>query len=99
LLFGCSRKTAAEFSFFLAVPTLLAATVYDLYEHHSFLSARDVDLFLVGSAAAFVSSMIAIRGLLRYIQHHDFTIFAWYRIAFGGFILLSAQMGWINWAS
>jgi undecaprenyl-diphosphatase len=97
LLFGCSRKTAAEFSFFLAVPTLLAATAYDLYRHQHLLSAQDMDLFMAGSAAAFVSSMVAIRGLLYYIQRHDFTVFAWYRIFFGAFILITAQFGWLNW--
>lgn len=97
LLFGCSRKAAAEFSFFLAVPTLLAATVYDLYRHYHLLSVQDIDLFIAGSVAAFVSSMIAIRGLLYYIQRHDFTVFAWYRIVFGAFILVTAQFGWISW--
>lgn len=97
LLFGCSRKTAAEFSFFLAVPTLLAATTYDLYGHYHLLSAQDVDLFIAGTLAAFISSMIAIRGLLYYIQRHDFTVFAWYRIMFGAFILVTAQFGWISW--
>jgi len=97
LLFGCSRKTAAEFSFFLAVPTLLAATAYDLYNHYHLLSAQDVDLFIAGTFAAFISSMIAIRGLLYYIQRHDFTVFAWYRIVFGAFILITAQFGWIGW--
>lgn len=97
LLFGCSRKVAAEFSFFLAVPTLLAATVYDLYKHYPLLSAQDVDVFLAGTLAAFISSMFAIRGLLYYIQRHDFTVFAWYRIAFGAFILVTAQFGWVSW--
>lgn len=98
LLFGCSRKTAAEFSFFLAVPTLLAATAYDLVKHRDLLSPSDIDLFIVGSLAAFASSLVAIRGLLKYIQHHDFTVFAWYRIIFGAFILITAQFGWVNWA-
>jgi len=98
LLFGCSRKTAAEFSFFLAVPTLLAATSYDLYHHHDLLSAQDVDLFIAGTIAAFISSMVAIRGLLYYIQRHDFTVFAWYRIVFGMLILFTAQFGWIDWS-
>jgi undecaprenyl-diphosphatase len=97
LLFGCSRKTAAEFSFFLAVPTLLGATAYDLYHHHHLLSAEDVDLFIAGTLAAFISAMVAIRGLLYYIQRHDFTVFAWYRIVFGAFILITAQFGWISW--
>jgi len=99
LLFGFSRKTAAEFSFFLAVPTLLAATAYDLYHHHHLLSAEDVDLFIAGTISAFISAMIAIRGLLYYIQRHDFTVFAWYRIVFGAIILLTAQFGWVNWSA
>lgn len=99
LLFGFSRKAAAEFSFFLAIPTLFAATAYDLYLHWQLLSPTDVEVFLAGLLAAFVSAILAIRGLLLYIQRHDFTVFAWYRIVFGAFILLSAQFGWVNWSA
>ncbi len=98
LFFGLSRKTATEFSFFLAIPTMLGATVYDLYKHWALFSASDLPLFLVGGVASFVSALIAVRGLLRYISGHDFTVFAWYRIAFGLLVLISHYYGWVNWA-
>jgi len=99
LLFGCSRKAATEFSFFLAVPTLIGAGVYDLYKERSLLSADDLGLFLVGSAAALVSALLCIRWLLRYISSHDFTGFAWYRIIFGLLVLLTAYLGLVEWTA
>ncbi|MBX5493997.1 MAG: undecaprenyl-diphosphate phosphatase [Bryobacteraceae bacterium] len=99
LLFGCSRKAATEFSFFLAVPTLIGAGVYDLYKERSLLSADDLSLFLVGSAAALVSALLCIRWLLRYISSHDFTGFAWYRIIFGVLVLVTAYLGLVNWTA
>ena len=98
MLFGLSRKAATEFSFFLAIPTLLAATVYSLYKARALLSVADVPLFSVGTVAAFVSAFFCVRWLLRYISSHDFTIFAWYRIAFGLVILASAYSGLVVWA-
>jgi undecaprenyl-diphosphatase len=98
MLFGLSRKTATEFSFFLAIPTLLAATVYSLYKERALLSAADVPMFTVGTIAAFVSAFLCVRWLLRYISSHDFSLFAWYRIVFGLFVLLSAWTGWVVWA-
>ncbi|WP_324779699.1 undecaprenyl-diphosphate phosphatase [Thiobacillus sedimenti] len=97
LFFGLSRKTAAEFSFFLAIPTMFAATLYDVYKHRALFSASDIDLFLVGGAASFISALLAVRGLIRFISRHDFTVFAWYRIVFGGIVLLTAYTGWIDW--
>jgi len=97
LLFGFSRKAAAEFSFFLAIPTMFVATFYEVFKHRAMFRAEDVDIFLVGFVAAFVSGMFTVRGLLHYIQRHDFTVFAWYRIVFGVFILVSAQLGWVSW--
>ena len=99
LFFGLSRKAAAEFSFFLAIPTLFAATAYDLYKHRDLLSADDLGMFGVGFAAAFVSAFIAVRALLRYIVQHDFTVFAWYRIAFGVAVLATAHFGWVEWSA
>lgn len=99
LLFGFSRQAATEFSFFLAIPTMFIATLYDVYKHRELLAAGDPMIFAVGFVVAFISAMFAVRGLLRYIQHHDFTVFAWYRIAFGGLILLSAWTGWIDWTA
>ncbi|MBI3432631.1 MAG: undecaprenyl-diphosphate phosphatase [Hydrogenophilales bacterium] len=97
LFFGLSRKTAAEFSFFLAIPTMFAATFYDVYKHWSLFSANDIGMFAVGSAASFVSALLAVRGLIRFISRHDFTVFAWYRIVFGVLVLLSAYTGWVDW--
>ncbi len=98
MLFGLSRKAATEFSFFLAIPTLLAATVYSVYKERALLSAADLPMFGVGGLAAFVSAFLCVRWLLRYISSHDFTIFAWYRIVFGVIVLITAHYGLVNWA-
>lgn len=97
LFFGLSRLAAAEFSFFLAIPTMFAATLYDVYKHRDLFSANDLSLFAVGSVVSFISAFLAVRGLIRFISRHDFTVFAWYRIAFGILVLGSAQLGWIDW--
>jgi len=97
LLFGLSRKAATEFSFFLAVPTLVAAGMYDLYKNRGLLDVHDVGLFGIGMAVSFASAFLCIRWLLRYIANHDFTIFAWYRIAFGLIVLATAYFGWVDW--
>jgi undecaprenyl-diphosphatase len=99
LLFGLSRRAATEFSFFLAIPTLIVATLYDLYKARDLLNGNDLQLFSAGFAAAFVSAFLAVRGLLRYIVHHDFTVFAWYRIVFGLAVLGTAHFGWVNWSA
>ena len=98
MAFGLSRKAATEFSFFLAIPTLFGATVYSLYKDRALLSIADLPMFGLGGLAAFLSAFLCVRWLLRYISTHDFTFFAWYRIVFGLFILLSAWSGWIVWA-
>src|SRR5512143_232749 len=98
LFFGLSRKAATEFSFFLAIPTMFAATFYDVYKHRQLFVAEDIDLFLVGSIASFISAFFAVRGLLRYISRHDFTLFAWYRIAFGIVVLATAYSGLVQWS-
>jgi undecaprenyl-diphosphatase len=97
LFFGLSRRAATEFSFFLAIPTMLAATSYDIFKHRDLFSSEDIPLFAVGGTVSFISAFIAVRGLLRFISRHDFAIFAWYRIAFGVVVLLTAQMGWVEW--
>ncbi len=97
LLFGLSRKAATEFSFFLAIPTLIVAGLYDLYKHRDLLHSDDVSLFAVGLIASFFSALLAVRGLLRYISHHDFTIFAWYRIVFGIGVIATAYSGLVQW--
>jgi undecaprenyl-diphosphatase len=98
LFFGLSRLAAAEFSFFLAIPTMFAATLYDVYKHRDLFNMDDLPLFAVGSVVSFISAFLAVRGLIRFISKHNFSIFAWYRIAFGIFVLASAYSGWINWA-
>lgn len=97
LFFGLSRRCATEFSFFLAIPTLILATLYQLWKERALLSMDDLGLWLVGSFSAFLSALVCVRWLLRYISSHDFRIFAWYRIAFGGLVLASAWGGWLDW--
>jgi len=97
MLFGLSRKAATEFSFFLAVPTLVAAGGYDLLKNRELFSASDLPMFGVGSIAAFVSAFVVVRWLIRYVATHDFKPFAWYRIAFGIVVLLTAYFGGVDW--
>lgn len=99
MLFGLSRKAATEFSFFLAVPTLIAAGAYDMFKNRALFSLSDVPVFSVGLVAAFLSAFVCVRWLLRYIASHDFTIFAWYRIVFGVLVLLTAWSGLVDWTS
>lgn len=98
LFFGLSRRAATEFSFFLAIPTMFAATFYDVYKHRDLFSAGDIGLFAVGGVVSFISAFLAVRGLLRFISRHDFSVFAYYRIVFGAVVLLSAQLGWVDWS-
>ena len=98
MLFGLSRRAATEFSFFLAVPTLVAAGGYDLVKHRALLSADDLGMFSVGFAAAFAAAFLCVRWLIRYISTHDFRPFAWYRIAFGLVVLWTAYAGVVNWS-
>lgn len=99
LLFGLSRKAAAEFSFFLAIPVMFAATFYDVYKNRAILEFDDIGMFATGFVAAFFSALIAVRGLIRFISNHDFTVFAWYRIVFGCVILLTAYTGIVEWSA
>jgi undecaprenyl-diphosphatase len=99
MLFGLSRPAATEFSFFLAVPTLVAAGAYDLWKNRSLFSADDLGMFAVGLGASFVSAFIVIRWLVRYVATHDFRPFAWYRIAFGVVVLATAYAGWVRWTA
>ncbi len=98
LFFGLSRKAATEFSFFLAIPTLTMATLYEVVKYRDQFHSEDLGIFLVGSIASFISAFLAVRGLLRYISRHDFTIFAWYRIAFGLIVLFTAYSGMVSWS-
>ena len=99
LFLGLSRKAAAEFSFFLAIPTMLMATAYDLYMNWHLFSTDDIPLFAVGGATAFVSALIAVRTLIKFVSRHDYTVFAWYRIVFGGLVLFTAYAGLVDWAT
>ena len=97
MLFGLSRRAATEFSFFLAVPTLMGAGAWDLLKYRSLLSAADIPLFAVGLAVSFVAALVCVRWLIRFVATHDFVPFAWYRIVFGALVLVSAQAGWVDW--
>jgi undecaprenyl-diphosphatase len=99
MLFGLSRKAATEFSFFLAIPTLIGAGVYSLYKERALLSMADLPLFTVGFVLSFISAWMCVRWLLRYISTHSFTPFAWYRIAFGIVVLATAWSGLVTWAA
>ncbi len=97
MLFGLSRVAATEFSFFLAIPTLFAATGYSLWKDATLLSAQDLPAFGIGFVAAFVSAFACVRWLIRYVSHHDFVPFAWYRIVFGAVVLVTAYSGLVQW--
>jgi undecaprenyl-diphosphatase len=97
MLLGLSRRAATDFSFYLAIPTLVGAGAYSLYYERALLSADDLPMFAVGLLFSFVSAWICVRWLLRYIATHSFTPFAWYRIGFGLIILLTSWTGWVQW--
>ena len=97
LFLGLSRKAATEFSFFLAIPTLSAASLYSLWKARDLLEVGDMDIFALGFVAAMLSAFVAVRGLLKFIATHTFVVFAWYRIAFGILILVTSYLGVINW--
>ncbi|NBF02037.1 undecaprenyl-diphosphate phosphatase [Pseudomonas sp. Fl5BN2] len=99
LLFGLSRKTATEFSFFLAMPTMVGAAVYSGYKYRHLFQPDDFPVFAIGFVTAFIFAMIAVKGLLKFIASHSYAAFAWYRIAFGLLILATWQFGWIDWAA
>ena len=99
LFFGLSRLAAAEFSFFLAIPVLFAASAYELFKYRGALSADDLGMLGIGLVAAFGSAFVCVRWLLRYISRHDFTVFAWYRIGFGIIVLVTAHTGAVNWTT
>jgi undecaprenyl-diphosphatase len=95
LIIGFDRKVAVEFSFFLAIPTMFAATGYDLFKSLNALSLSDIPLFLVGFTTAFFSALIVIKAFLGYVSKHDFSGFAYYRIVFGLLVLAFYwQKGW-----
>ena len=98
LIFGLSRKAATEFSFFLAIPTMFAATAYDLYKNWTLLRVEDLPVFAVGFVASFVAAIWAVKSFIKFISNNTFIIFAWYRIAFGLFVLATWYFGWVEWS-
>ena len=98
MLLGLSRQAATDFSFYLAIPTLIGAGLYSLWKERALLSVTDLPLFGVGLLFSFIAAWLCVRWLLRYISTHTFVAFAWYRIAFGIVVLLTWRQGWIHWA-
>ena len=98
MLMGLSRQAATDFSFFLAIPTLIGAGVYSLYKERALLSMADFPLFLTGLIFSFLSAWLCVRWLLRYISTHSFVPFAYYRLVFGVVVLVTAWTGWVQWA-
>jgi undecaprenyl-diphosphatase len=99
LLFGLSRRAATEFSFFLAMPTMVGAAVYSGYKYRELFQPGDLPVFALGFVVSFVFAMIAVRALLKFIANHSYALFAWYRIGFGLLILATWQFGLIDWSS
>jgi undecaprenyl-diphosphatase len=99
LLFGLSRTAATEFSFFLAMPTMVGAAVYSGYKYRHLFQASDLPVFALGFVVSFIFAMIAVQGLLAFIARHSYAVFAWYRIAFGVLILLTWQFHWVDWST
>jgi undecaprenyl-diphosphatase len=97
LLFGLSRKAATEFSFFLAMPTMVGAAVYSGYKFKDAFQMADLPIIVIGFVTSFVFAMIAVRSLLKFIANHSYAVFAWYRIVFGLVILATWQFGWVDW--
>ncbi len=99
MLLGLSRKAATDFSFYLAIPTLIGAGAYSLYKERALLSMADLPLFGVGLLVSFVSAWVCVRWLLRFIASHSFEVFAWYRIAFGLVVLGTSYTGAVSWSA
>jgi undecaprenyl-diphosphatase len=98
MLLGMSRKAATDFSFYLAIPTLIGAGVYSLYKERALLSMADIPLFGVGLVVSFISAWLCVKWLLKFISTHNFNGFAYYRIAFGIVVLATAYSGLVTWA-
>jgi len=97
MMIGLSRKASTDYSFFLGIPTLIGAGVYSLVKERALLSMADLPLFLTGLVFAFLAAWVCVRWLIRYVSSHTFIPFAWYRIAFGLLILVTAHFGWVTW--
>jgi undecaprenyl-diphosphatase len=90
---GLDRKTAAEFSFFLAVPTMLAAAAYKLLENYTVITAENIPVLVFGNLIAFVVAMVAIKSFISFLTRYGFRVFGWYRIIIGSLILLLTLLG------
>ncbi|MCG4455317.1 MULTISPECIES: undecaprenyl-diphosphate phosphatase [unclassified Pseudomonas] len=99
LLFGMSRKAATEFSFFLAMPTMVGAAVYSGYKYRDLFLPADLPVFAIGFVTSFIFAMITVRALLKFIGSHSYAVFAWYRIGFGLLILATWQLHLIDWST
>jgi undecaprenyl-diphosphatase len=99
MLLGMSRKAATDFSFYLAIPTLIGAGAYSLYKDRALLSMADVPMFAVGLVFSFLSAWVCVRWLLKYISTNSFEVFAWYRIVFGLVVLGTSYTGLVTWAA
>jgi undecaprenyl-diphosphatase len=99
MLLGLSRKAATDFSFYLAIPTLIGAGVYSLYKERALLSMADAPMFAVGLLFSFLSAWVCVRWLLRFISSHSFEVFAWYRIVFGLVVLGTSYSGLVTWVA
>jgi undecaprenyl-diphosphatase len=99
MLLGMSRKAATDFSFYLAIPTLIGAGAYSLYKERALLSMADAPMFAVGLLFSFLSAWICVRWLLKFISTNSFEVFAWYRIVFGLVVLGTSATGWVRWTA
>ncbi|SFA43365.1 undecaprenyl-diphosphate phosphatase [Metapseudomonas otitidis] len=99
LVFGLSRKAATEFSFFLAMPTMVGAAVYSGYKYRHLFQSADLPVFALGFVVSFIFAMLAVRALLKFIASHSYAVFAWYRIGFGLLILASWVFGVVDWST
>ncbi len=99
LFIGMSRRAATEFSFFIAIPTLLGATVYELWKARHEMTSTEAGPLAVSSVVAFIAALLSIRFLLHFVRTHSFSVFAWYRIVFGGIILATWFFGWVDWST
>ena len=99
MLLGMSRKAATDFSFYLAIPTLIGAGAYSLFKDRAMLSLADVPMFAVGLVFSFLSAWVCVRWLLKFIATNSFEVFAWYRIVFGMVVLGTSATGLVTWAA
>ncbi|MFE1815973.1 undecaprenyl-diphosphate phosphatase [Metapseudomonas otitidis] len=99
LVFGLSRKAATEFSFFLAMPTMVGAAVYSGYKYRHLFQPADLPVFALGFVVSFIFAMLAVRALLKFIASHSYAVFAWYRIGFGLLILATWVFGVVDWST